>query len=75
MVADKTDPRRGADAGLHIAVEFIRKLKGQRCPDLITTGNVLAEGLVGVEVIVPCEQGQAVYRVTKVRVVAYGHGW
>jgi hypothetical protein len=56
-------------------VEFIRKPNGQRCPDLMTTGNVLAEGLVGVEVIVPCAEGQAVYRVTKVRVVAYGSGW
>ena len=67
---------RGAwpDVGLHIAVEFVRKPDGQRCPDLITTGNVLAEGLVGVEVIVPCAQGQAVYRVAQVRVVAYGPG-
>jgi hypothetical protein len=55
-------------------VEFVRKPDGQRCPDLITTGNVLAEGLVGVEVIVPCAQGQAVYRVAQVRVVAYGPG-
>jgi hypothetical protein len=75
MVADKTDPRRGADVGLHIAVEFIRKLNGQRCPHLITPGNVLADGLVGVEVIVSCDQGQAMYRVAKVRIVAYVPGW
>jgi hypothetical protein len=70
-------PGRGAgpDVGLQIAVEFTRKPNGQRCPDLMTTGNVLAQGLVGVEVIVPCDQGQAVYRVAKVHVVAYGHGW
>ncbi|MGH3899396.1 MAG: hypothetical protein ACRDTA_14380 [Pseudonocardiaceae bacterium] len=69
-------PGRGAgpDVGLHIVVEFVRKPNGQRCPDLITTGNVLADGLVGVEVIVPCDEGQAVYRVAKVRVVAYGPG-
>ena len=60
--------------GLHIAVEFIRKPDGQRCPDLIATGNILAVGLVGVEVIVPSAEGHAVYRVAKVRVVAYGPG-
>jgi hypothetical protein len=72
----KQVPGRGAgpDVSLHIAVEFIRKPNGQRCPDLITTGNILADGLVGVEVTVPCDQGQAVYRLAKVRVVAYGLG-
>ncbi|MGH3838373.1 MAG: hypothetical protein ACRDSF_22165 [Pseudonocardiaceae bacterium] len=64
----------GPDVGLQIAVEFIRKPNGQRCPDLLTTGNILADGLVGVEVIVPCAEGQAVYRVAEVRVVAYGPG-
>ena len=68
------DRGAGADVGLHIAVEFIRKPNGQQCPDLITTGNVLADGLVGVEVVVPCAQGQVVYRVANVRVVAYGPG-
>ena len=65
---------RGAwpDVDLHIEVEFIRKPDGQRCPDLMTTGKILADGLVGVEVIVPCTEGQAVYRVANVRVVAYG---
>lgn len=72
----KQVPGRGAgpDVGLQIAVEFFRKPNGQRCPDLLTTGNILADGLVGVEVIVPCAEGQAVYRVAKVRVVAYGPG-
>ncbi|MGH4008387.1 MAG: hypothetical protein ACRDTH_09595 [Pseudonocardiaceae bacterium] len=64
----------GPEVGLQIVVEFVRRPNGQRCPDLITTGDVLADGLVGVEVIVPCAQGQAVYRVARVRVVAYGPG-
>ncbi|MGH4020545.1 MAG: hypothetical protein ACRDT0_15185 [Pseudonocardiaceae bacterium] len=68
--------RRGAwpDVALQLAVDFVRKPNGQRCPDLITTGDVLAAGLVGVEVVVPCADGQVVYRVAKVRVVAYGPG-
>lgn len=69
--------RRGAgpEVGLQVAVEFVRNPNGQLCPDLITTGDVLADGLVGVEVVVPCAQGQAVYRIATVRIVAYGPGW